>query len=219
MSTISNRHTVQAFDSAKSTALMDQRLAKITYKSRKGTPAKYPSVCVSIPGIVEPSEDQMKRLMPHLCSLLENAQDGIIRSLYESNDGVLGSVSDDEISIDACISFMETEATGRRLTKELIESWFVNGEAQENCAVLIATKLGYGEELTAEQAKTVNQHVNAFKGVFSSLAGGKTLMNQKQISGLRTVLDTMEPDDVSKKLSARLTSMETPKSVAELLEL
>lgn len=216
---ISTRHSVVPFVAATSVPFAEQRLAKITYKSRKGTAAKFPSVCVSVPKIGEVSEIQMDRLLPHLQALMENGQDGIIRSLYESSNGALSSVSDDEISIDAIINYMDSEATGGRLTKELIESWFDSSEASQNCMVLIATKLGYGDELTKDQEETVRKHVNAYKAVFSSLAGGKTLLNPAQIRGLRVILDTMEADDVNAKLIARLTAMETPKSVAELLEL
>lgn len=216
MSTISNRHSVVPFVSGKSVPFENQRLCKVTYKARKGTAQKFPNVCVSVPTLqgVELSDAQMDRLIPHLVSMMENAQDGIVRSLYESTDGSLTSVSDEEISVDQIISYLETEAAGGRLTKELIEQWFTSA-AQTNCAELVATKLG-----TEVDNPKVAQHVNAYRAVFSSLAGGKTLLSTAQIRGCKIVLESLEElDDVGTKLMARLTSMETPKKIEELLEL
>jgi len=48
---ISNRHPLNPFTSGASQALAGQRLAKIGYKSSKTAPARYPSVCASIPPI------------------------------------------------------------------------------------------------------------------------------------------------------------------------
>lgn len=219
MSTISNRHSVIPFIAGSSKPLTDQRLTKITYKSRKGTPQKFPNVCVSLPVLAEPTDQEMTLLMPHLCALLETAQDGIIRSLYESNDGILGSVSNEEISIAACIQFLETEATGGRLTKELIESWFSAGDCESAVILLISAKLGFPESLTPAQQETVTKHVNAYRAVIASLAGGKTILSPLQLKSIRTVLENIDEDEISKRLMSRITAMENPKKVEELLEI
>lgn len=215
---ITNRHKLNPFVAGSSSPLADQRLAKIGYKSTSKNPAKYPSVCVSVPMITELDESQIDRLLPHIVEMLCNAQDGIIRSLYESRDGTLSEVSDDDISVDSCISYLEAESTGGRLTREYLESWF-DQMMKENLTVVIATKLGM-EELNEDQMRTINQHLAGYKGLISSLAGGKTLLQEHQIKGIQKALEVSSVDDeTGKKLSVRLTAMLNRPKIEELLEL
>lgn len=215
---ISNRHSVVPFVAGETTAMADQRLAKVGYKSTKKTPAKFKSIAVSVPQITSIDEEQLERLLPHVVAMLENAQDGIIRSLYESSGGNLASVSDEEISIDACIGYLEAEATGGRLTKEKVEEWFTEN-LSDNLSVTIADKLKF-TELTPETEKVVNQHLNAYRGILASLAGGKTLLNPAQIAGCKKALElTANEDDTYKKLLARLVAMEKKPDMDALLEL
>ena len=221
MSNVSNAHTITKFDAKKSQALSGQRLAKVRYKTTAKQDAKFPSVCVSVPFIgVETITDTntITRLLPHIRVMLENAQDGVIRSLYEAGDGVLGLVTDSDISIDACIKYLEAESEGGRLTKEFIEAWFDSSVADYLYA-LMCEKLGYGEELTPEQDVTVKKHMNGYKGLYSSLAGGKTVLQENQIKSLSKVLDIVDTDDTSEKLKARLNSMLNKPKIEELLEL
>jgi hypothetical protein len=223
MSNVSIAHTVTKFDAKLSQALTGQRLAKCRYKTTAKQAAKYPSVCVSVPYISADSIDNtvvISKLMPHIRTMLENAQDGIIRSLYESSDGTLGQVTDNDLSISACISYMEAESQGTRLTKEFIESWF-DSSVSDYVFALITEKLGYGdtETLTPEQELTVKKHVNGYRGMYSALAGGKTMYQPNQIASLKRVLDIVDTEDTCEKLKARLIKMsETPK-IEELLEL
>lgn len=219
MSNVSNRHTVTPFVSGESKPLSGQRLAKVGYKDRGGKKAKLPSICVSIPMIEEPSEDQMIRLLPHIRTMLETAQDAVIRSLYESSEGALKNVSDDEISIDACIAFLEAERNGSRLTKELIESWF-DSEVKDNLSVVIAEKLGF-EELNDTQAQVIDKHLKVYRDILSMLAGGRTVLEAKQLNACEKAiaLAASEESDVAKKLQARIEAMKNPKPLEELLEL
>src|SRR3990172_9693778 len=89
----------------------------IWYKTTKKNPAKFPNVAVSVPPITEFDENILERALPYLVTVFENAQDVIIRSLYESSMGQLREVSDDDISPAACLAFLEAEANGSRLTK------------------------------------------------------------------------------------------------------
>lgn len=216
---ISNRHSVVPFVAGKSAPLSDQRLAKIGYKSSKEKKAKFPSVCASVPVL---SDEQIipfsERLLPFVRSVLENAQDGIIRSLYESNDGTLGSVSDEEISIAACISFLETDAAGGRLTKEMVEVWFSETLA-DNVYVLIAEKLGFTDPDKAQE-EMIQKHIAAYKAVFASLSGGKTFLQPAQIKGCKVALSSLGAmDEIGSKLMNRLDGMEKKPLIEELLDL
>ena len=220
MSNVSNRHTVNPFIAGESKPLSGQRLAKVGYKDRGGKKAKFSSICVSVPQLeVADIESKLQRLMPHIGTMLENAQDGVIRSLYESSEGSLRNVSDDEISIDACIAFLEAERNGSRLTKELIAEWF-DSEVKDNLSVIIAEKLGF-EELNETQMQVVNKHLQVYKDILASLSGGRTILGDKQLAACEKAITLAgsADSDVAKKLQARIDSMKNPKPLEEMLEL
>ena len=227
MSNVSSVHDVIPFVAGKTSALTGQRLAKVGYKSstdkvtKKTIPAKFPSVTVSVPFLSDDSlRENMDSLLPYIKGMVEKTQDDVIRSLYESKDGSLKIVQDHEISVQACIAFLESEAAGDRIKKEHIESWF-DRVCAENVFTLIAEKLGYsGDELTTEQESTVQKHVKVYREILSMLAGGRTILTPVQIKSCKTVIDVSEDDSgIGTKLMQRLTAMESPKPVAEFLEL
>lgn len=219
-------HLVTRFDSAKSAPLGGQRLAKIRYKTTEKQAAKFPSVCVSVPFLTnEEIEPMIPQLMEHLRTLLETAQDGVIRQTYEAQDGKLSAISDSDISVAKCIEFLEQESTGSRLTKEYIDSWFTSS-VEEYLTVIIGQKLGFisesaeGEvELTPEQEMVISRHVAGYKGMYSALAGGKTSYSVKQAQSLIRVLELVDTDPVQSKLLARLNGMMVKPKMEELLEL
>lgn len=222
VSNISNRHSVVPFVAGKTNPLAEQRLAKVGYKTTKKQQAKFRSVAVSVPMVDmdQITEDQNSRLRPFLQTLIETAQDGIIRSLYESSDGTLQSVADDEINIDACISFLQAEAAGERLKKEHIESWF-DSELSDSLFILVAEKLGFKDtEPNEDQTKTIQKHVKIYRDVLSMLAGGKTWLQPPQIRGCKTALSLVDCDSgIPQKLMNRLEQMERKPDMVELLEL
>ena len=219
MSHFPSTHLVTAFDSAKSQALSGQRLAKIRYKTTAKQAAKFPSVCVSVPPLAD-SEimDNLPALKVHIRAMLEQAQDGVIRSLYEAAGGNLTSVQDSDISVAACIGYLNAEAEGGRLTKETIEAWFDSSLA-EYVTALIAEKLGYDGALTGEQEATIGKHVKGYKDMYSALAGGKTMYQPNQIASLRKVLGLVDTDELATKLDARLAGMLSKPKMEDLLEL
>lgn len=225
MSNFSIAHTVTKFDAKKSEALTGQRLAKVRYKSTKNQAAKFPSVCVSVPYISADlinAPETISVLIPYIRIMLENAQDGVIRSLYESRDGSLSQVIDSDISIAACIGYMEAQESGSRLTKEILETWF-DTEVSETVQALVIEKLAYtpkdGEELTMEQVAKVDQVTNAYKDLVSSLAGGKTVLQPVQIRNLKGVLELCNESEIGTKLVAKLIVMENKPKMEDMLEL
>lgn len=221
MSQIATRHNVLPFVAGTSKAFGDQRLAKIGYKSstdkktKREIPAKFPSVCVSVPPVSNWSENQNQRLLPHFRTMLEGVQDKVIKSLYESKEGALSSVSDEDISIDQCIAFLESEATGDRLTKEKIGEWF-DANLRDNLTVVIAEKLGTED---IEDIR-VTQHLVGYRGLFGKLSKDSGELQEPQIRGLRKALEVCAvDDDVSARLIGKLESMMNRPVLADLLEL
>ena len=221
MSHFPTAHLLTKFVAGQSQALTGQRLAKIGYKSSPKSPAKFPSVCVSVP-VIDRDDilGNIEALIPHVRNMLCAAQDGIVRSLYESSQGALSQVNDSEIGVQECISFLNAEASGGRLTKELIEAWF-SASVFDYLFVIIGEKLRYDmeEELTLEQEATIKKHVNGYKGLFESLAGGKTILQPNQITSLGKVLELIDDSEIGEKLKGRLAQMSKKEKIEELLEL
>lgn len=219
MSNFSDAHTVTPFDAKTSKAFTGQRLAKIRYKSTAQNKAKYPSVCVSVPPIDKGLiEQNITRLAGYFAGYLQDAQDGVIRSLYESSDGMLDTVTNADISIDAIIGYLEAESTGGRLTKEFLEAWY-DSSMSETVQALAIEKLKYSGELTPEQDLKIAQVSNGYKGIISSLAGGKTILQPAVIKQIKGILELIDLDETGTKLQAKLIAMENKPSVAEMLEL
>ena len=223
MSNVSTSHNVVLFVAGKSSALSGQRLAKIGYKSTKDKDTgktiapKYPSICTSVPFIDADTitPEQMGQLRPHLIKVLENAQDGIIQSLYESRDGVLSAVNDSEISIDACIAFLDSDSESGRWTKEFLGQWF-DANLRDNLFIQIGAKMKFwtlGDdtdtvEYTDAQEEKVNQALNGVKGLISGLAGGKTEYAVPVAKNLINLVGlSAYEDEVSGKLVNRLQRM------------
>lgn len=232
MSNISNRHNVVPFIAGTSAALTNQRLARVLYKPSKGV-QKYPSVCVSIPTINKDDVvSKMDSLIVHMITFLEDVQDSVIKNMYEQNEGKMSSIGDEDISIDACIAYLEMEKSGGRITKEVIGKWF-NDVLNDSLMVVIATKLGYvpenagdgkGEdvniELTDAQMNTIEKHINAYRELFMNLAGKNVMMQDAQINGMiRAMAYTSMEDEIGKKVMGKLEDLKNKPKIGELLGL
>lgn len=215
MSNVSTTHSLNLFDSKKSQALSGQRLAKIGYKSTEKTPAKYPSVCASVPFIDTPTKEQIDSLMPAIKNLLSDTQDKIIRSLYESSNGTRTSINDAEIGIDQCIGYLTAEAVSGRLTKESITSWF-DSDLKDNLYLTIGVKIGFipadapdDFELSAAQAQKLEQVTNGYRDMLAGCAAGATMYATDKIASLKRALelsaDTAHP--IVERVTARLDAM------------
>ena len=224
MSIIGTRHSLSLFTAGESKPASGQRLAKIGYKQTaamtKAGETAPPSVCASVPQ-VDPADIRanIDRLLPYIGNMIEAAQDGIIRSLYESAGHTLISVDDADISVSACVSYLAAEAAGDRLKKETIEQWF-DSEVAENLTVFLAEKLGFSE-LTADNMAVIGRHVAIYRTLIGSLGGGKTILETKQINGCKKAISlSATADRIAQRLTDRLVAMEAPKrKIEEFLDI
>ncbi len=225
MSNVSNRHAIVPFIAGTSAAWPNQRESRVICKqtdkmTRSGVKA-LPSVFASVPMIASADiEAAIPRMLDHIRAMLESAQDGIVRSLYESSQGARTEVTDDEISVDACIAFMDAKNAGNRLSGESVETWF-NATARDYVIAFIADKLRF-TELTPECLKVCETHANGYRELLKVLATGKTILPANQLRTLRMVLSTLGEDDaMASRLLERITAMEKPKApkIAEFLDL
>lgn len=194
MSLLQQTHTFVAFDSKTSAAASGQRLAKVLYKTQRGgkiVENARKSICVSVPILDAISDSQLQALVPHITAMLENAQDGIVKDRYEA--GAI-SVSDAELSVDSCIAFLDSDARGDRLTKEMIVSWF-DGSIAEILTVALGEKMQLTDTASEIQLKRLEQSVNVYRDKFCSLAGGRTSFSVEIASKLHKVLELGDTAD------------------------
>ncbi len=220
MSQISTQHSVVPFVSGSSKAFNDQRLAKVGYKLTKAMKAKGETtltpVCASIPRIDSVAVEVFStELMPHLIELLERAQDGIFRSLYESSGGNRTSISDEELSIPACIGYLEAESTGSRISKESVEAFF-NAAVRDNLTVVFSEKL----ELSIDDP-AIQVHVQNHLAVMQMIAGKNVILTDVQKKAIRNVLKIADSEHpMFEKIEAKMDSFDAPvkEKILELID-
>ena len=225
MSTISDRHNVVSFVSGKSEALTGQRLTVAKYKSTAKTQAKFPNVCASIP-VMECTEYTLSEnpgLLPHFTEWLLSKQDDVFKSVYESHGGTLSSVSDSELDLNSIIGYLNAESVSGRLTKESIEQWYAL-ECKGIIYVNAAVKKGYipadadDLEMLSENQKTQLELVcNAYRDLFTGLAGGTTKYAPSVQESLNKMLSQCADSPMVERLVGRLESMAVAKDFADLL--
>ena len=215
MSNVSSRHAVIPYVAGTSTPFSGQRLSVVRYRKTEKAAAEgkdqLPAVCASVPWVA-PAEitASLSQLMPAIADMLADAQDGILKARYEASQGALTDITDDDISVAACISFMAARTTGAtRLTKEAVESWF-DRSMHDPLYLLIAEKLGYAD-ITPAAHDTVEKHVRIYRDVFALLAG-KTVLAVKQRESLKVALGLpdVSPDDaIAVALRERIVAQES----------
>lgn len=225
MSVVSNIHAIVPFVAGTSKAHTGQRLAKVGYKSTKKQAAKFASICASVPQI--PEEEilgNVNALVPHIRAMLEDTQDKILRSLYESSEGQRTEVRDEELSVQQCISFLSAEALGDRLSAEAIKEWFT-GALQDSLLVLVADKLGFAQgedeiELNDAQMATCMKHVGIYRELLASLSGKNLRFEDKQLRGMENALALCEDGDkMAQKLGSKITALKSAPKIEDLLEI
>jgi len=140
---------------------------------------------------------------------LENAQDGILRSLYESSGGTLTSVSDDELSIEQCIAWMNADRAGSRLNAESIGAWF-----DSSCADAIVVTAAEKLQTDNVDDPRIVATVKRFRDMLCMLTG-KSAVTQVQLDLASRALDISECDDeMAQKLRQKITDL-SPKITAD----
>lgn len=224
MSAIStSASSVLKYDPKTSKAFTGQRLSKVTFKTSNDKSSEYYGVkreskCVSLePVSVQDVVSNVTALAPAVVEFLQGVQDKIVRERVEA--GAL-HVSVDEVSIAACVEWLETQDESGRLTKESVGTWFAS-EIEEGLALILADKLGVSEIPTAEQSAQVLRVVGSFKDKVSSLAGGKTSYEPKLCESLKKVLELAPAGDaLAARFTGRLDKMiAASKSAEDLMNL
>lgn len=212
MSNVSSFHQFRAY-TGKESALAEQRLVKVTFKTDKETGVKPDSKCVSVPQVSTFAAeiiDNWSLVEKHIFSFFEGVQNSIVRTKVEA--GASG-VTDNDIGLFACLAHLEQEQVSGRLSKAVLTEWFED-EVEPTLTMVLAEKLGVVNNApTAQQTKVIETTVKRFEGWITAMAGAKTLLPQNAIDQVRKVLDLMSADSIAEKLQAKLKFMEEQNSL------
>lgn len=122
-------HKFEVLD--KNTApLHGQRLVRLIAKSARGTnkPANehlQQSLAVSVPPVtMDEVVAHIDKLIPHVIGMVQDAQDKIIRE-YRIESGA-DNINQELISVESVIAFLDSSATGERVSKEYLQEWFAS---------------------------------------------------------------------------------------------
>lgn len=126
---ITQAHKFEVLD--KNTApLHGQRLVRLIAKSARGTnkPANehlQQSLAVSVPPVtMDEVVAHIDKLIPHVIGMVQDAQDKIIRE-YRIESGA-DNINQELISVESVIAFLDSSATGERVSKEYLQEWFAS---------------------------------------------------------------------------------------------
>lgn len=188
----------------------NNRMVKVRFKENRKTGEKKENKFVEIPQIrIADIESHFDALVPHFISYLETVQDSICRGRIDSLSPV-SAIPSEDITMIGVIDYLETEATGGRLTKDAIAQWF-DASLSGELSMALCEKMGVNDpdELTDSQASKITATVNAFREKLSSLSGGKTSypvdICQRLLNALAYVSDTS--DVMASRLTKRLEQM------------
>lgn len=218
------------------TATIPQRLSVHTFKempekdadgnkvlNADGSPkmkAKHANRCVSIPDIrivIQPDT-----IAAALQDKFYDLQDAVIKEIILSalTDGATGSdgkaktitVSDEQISLEACAKFHASRNTGK-LSKEVLTKWF-DADMLEALTLKFAKQMKLPAEPTAEQAAAIDKGIADFRNVFAGLAAPKAMLPEATAKDLQRALKLAPESRIKTTLTEKLVVMLTPAPIA-----
>jgi hypothetical protein len=164
-------------------------------------------------------------LSPYVVTWLYGVEDMLIKADHRKG---LTSVYCDGLSIEKIMAYLDELDLGGRLNKEMIGNWF-DAEVLEHLTILFAAKIGLdldSDSVDENLVAKLELILNAYKGKFESLAGGKTFIADDQCEAMLGVITQVSKraqnnnvlNGIGSKLVAKLEKMKA-KEVETLLSL
>jgi len=139
----------------------------------------------------------------YLNACLDKLQEDTIRAKIEAGATTLSS---NDYGARAMQDFLAEQASGGRLSKEMVGEWF-NEELAPMALPIIVSKLGWNlDTLTENQGQKVQKVIAGLRDMVTALAGSKTHYTPEQAVKLRVYV-AMPEDAMSVRLVARLDAM------------
>lgn len=101
----------------------DQRLVRLIAKGKNKSENLRESLCVSVPQVtIEQVTEYIDVLMPYVVGMVSDTQDKIIRE-YRVESGA-ADIHESLFDVSHCVAWLAENATGERLTGEMLKDWF-----------------------------------------------------------------------------------------------
>lgn len=101
----------------------DQRLVRLIAKGKNKSANLSESLCVSVPQVtIEQVTEYIDTLMPYVVGMVTDTQDKIIRE-YRIESGA-NDINEALFDVPHCVAWLAENATGERLTGEMLREWF-----------------------------------------------------------------------------------------------
>lgn len=101
----------------------EQRLVRLIAKGKNKSKNLSKSLCVSVPQVtIEQVTEYIDVLMPYVVGMVSDTQDKIIRE-YRIESGA-ADIHESLFDVSHCVEWLAENATGERLTGEMLKDWF-----------------------------------------------------------------------------------------------
>lgn len=197
MSSISSVHSISVYDS-KEPAKAETGNTLIV--SRGNAKSNTVSVCASLPTLTQEDVlNSFETLVPHILDMLNLERGKLVRKFAEK-----GEIRSEQCDIAAIVIELEGEA---RLSKEAIAEYLKAPAQSEALKAAFALKFKWGDALSEEQVKKLDQLSNALRDKLSELAGNKTSWSEKEQNVALSYLEILEESSMKDRLLGRLVKM------------
>jgi len=204
MSTISNRHTVLELTKT-SKALTGQRLARIIAKKNKDgvyeSENLTSSKCISVPKVTTLSDEQLKAMLPHCLSLIQDAQDSIIRESIIKTGA--REIPQESIDVSECIKYLDSDSSGGRITTEYLQQWFIETYSEAAYEFIASVVCKFGDDFnsyTPDQLNVIETKTNVLRDMFAGWASGKYAPDMPKCRGMIRFAEFVGEDQLDSRM-------------------
>ena len=161
---IGQNHVFNKLDKDSKALASDQRLVRLIAKGKNKSANLPHSLCVSIPALTaEHVVEYIDALMPYVVGMVADTQDKIIRE-YRIETGA-ADINEELFDIPHCIEYLAANATGERLTGDMLREWFTEDYKDATIEWLKSKPA-----LSGATAETLEHKFNAVCGVIAEYA-------------------------------------------------
>ena len=206
-------YTVLNLDiAAKQDVAAGMRLVRLIRKNTKETPNAV-STGVQIPSVLDleacMQNDTMKEF---IVRAIQGVQNDCIRAV---NDGGRNIITDSDFSLDAMVSFLESnDETLGRISKESIGEWF-DSEMADTLTLTFADKLGISDTPTDAETAKLSQLNKQYRDCFCVLAGKKLsgVLPDNVVQNLEKALELIPVTGFGERMKAQIEKVKTVATV------
>jgi hypothetical protein len=135
---------------------------------------------------------------------VNDLQDSLVRFIIDEQKKVLFPQSD--VSVSAVASFAATQATSRRLNKEVLGSWF-DAALQDKLMTALTSALNIGSNASDVEVTKLIQAVQQHRSKVCELSAPRPAINVQQAKQLCKAVSLADDDSIKTQLLSKLDAL------------